>query len=378
MRSLVLVVDFIIVGLTVGAAVWGYLRGVRTGTLVILGFGGGALLGSRVAPLVLDGGLRDPFAPVLALPGALLLGALAAAALERLGFGVRRHLRERGLLDALGGALVAGCVGLVMVWVLAAAAASVGSLGEPLRGSVVIGRLNSLLPPPGPLLTAEKSSDPLPVIAGVRPGVGPASPRIKHDPQVRAAAPSVVKISGIPCLSGGSGWIAGDGIVVTNAHVVEGNDQSGVQVEGKGESHEAEAIWYDRKNDLAILRVPGVSGERALPLDPSPEPGTFAAVLGFPGGGPYKVVPARLGSTTTIPAFRLEGEGVNRQRVTTMRARVRPGNSGGPVVDGRGRVVAVVFASGGGHDAVGVPTPVVQRALRRAGPPVDTGQCKRD
>jgi S1-C subfamily serine protease len=300
-----------------------------------------------------------------------------AAALERLGFGVRRQLRGRGRLDALGGALLAGCVGLVLVWVLAAVAANVGSLGEPLSRSAIIGGLNSLLPPPGPLLVAEQPSDPLPVIAGPRPGVGPASPRIKHDAQVRAAAASVVKVSGLPCGSQGSGWIAADGIVVTNAHVVEGNDLSGVQVEGKGDSHEAEAIWFDRRNDIAILRAPGVSGERVLPIDASPEPGTFAAALGFPGGGPYTVTPVRIGRTTTIPGFRVEGGDLNKQSVTTMRAGVRPGNSGGPVVDGRGRAVAMVFAvRQGGHAAYGVPTRLVNRALGRAGPPVDTGECK--
>jgi S1-C subfamily serine protease len=374
----VLVVDFIIVGLTVGAAVWGYSRGVRTGALVLLGFGGGVLLGSRVAPLALAGGVRDPFAPVIALPAALLVGALLAVVFERLGFGVRRWLRERGRLDALGGALLAGGVGLVVVWVLAGAAAGVGSLGEPLRGSVVIGKLNSLLPAPGPLLTAERSSDFFPVIAGPRAQVGPASPRMKHDPQVRAAAGGVVKVSGLPCGSQGSGWIADEGIVVTNAHVVAGNDLSGVQVEGEGESHEAEAIWFDPKNDIAILRAPGVSGENALPIDPSPEAGTFAAALGFPGGGPYTVSPARIGRTTTIPGFRVEGgEADSKQWVTTMRAGVRPGSSGGPVVDGRGRVVAMVFAGReGGNGAYGVPTRLVQRALGRAGSPVDTGECK--
>lgn len=378
-----LVVDFVIIGLTVGAAIWGYSRGVRTAALVLLGFAAGALLGSRLAPLALEGDMRDPFAPVLALPGALLFGALGAAALERLGFLLRRWLRGRDLLDGLGGALLAGCAGLVVVWILAVPAASTDGLKKPLKSSAVLTRLNAVLPAPGPLLSPEEASDPFPMIAGVKSGVGPPSQKIKTDPQVRAAARSVVQVEGVPCGTLGSGWIAGDGLVVTNAHVVRGNDQSTVKIKGEGDAYDAETIWYEPENDIAVMRVPGLVGRRALPVDLNPKRGTSAAALGFPLGGPYRVIPARVGRTARVPGFAvggLEGDR-SKQKVTTLRASTKPGNSGGPVVDGRGRVVAVVFAGSGGRDGsggpetFGVPTEFVDRALKRAGAPVDTGEC---
>jgi len=372
-------IDLIIVGVLVVAAVLGFRQGLRTGALVLIGFGAGALLGSRVAPLVLQGGLRDPFAPVLALPAALLFGAVLAAVLERFGFQLKRRLRKIGWLDALGGALLAACVGAVMVWILAAVGARVDSLKASIRDSSIIAGLNAVVPPPGPLLIADRPYDPFPVIAGPGSGERPATAKIKTDPQVKAAARSVVKVTVASCERGrgsGSGWIADDGIVVTNAHVVEDTRTIGVKLGGKGRTYNAKPIWYDDDEDVAILRVPGVRGRPALPIDGRPKRGTTAALLGFPRGGPYKVRPAKLGRRVRLPTIRVEGRVFRRRTVATMRAFARPGNSGGPVVDGKGRVVAMVFAARpGGLDAYGVPTPVVQKALKRAGGPADTGRC---
>ncbi len=375
-----MLVDLLIIGITIALAIWGYLRGFSADGLALIGFGGGALLGSRIAPLVLDGGLSDPFAPVLALPGALLFGALSGAAVERITLRARRLRLHHSLFDGLAGAAVAVCLGLIAVWILGATATKVDGFGDSVRDSAVLDGLNAVLPPPGPLLTAKTQSDPLPKFAGPRARVGPATPGIKRDPEVRAAADSVAKIVSLACghSGSGSGWVAADGLVVTNAHVVRGSDEIRVQMEGRGRLHDAESIWYDARNDIAILRAKGVRGAAPLPIVPKPRQGTPAAVLGFPGGGPYTVEPARLGATAKVSGRRVGGEIVRRE-VTSLRAGVRPGTSGGPVVDGRGRVVTVIFAGRlGGHGAYGVPMPVVASALRRAGPPVDTGACREE
>ncbi len=386
-----LILDLISVGLIAGMVVWGYWRGIRAGALVLLGFGAGALLGSRVAPLVLAGGSGDPFAPVIALPAALLFGAVVAAAFGQFASGLRRRLWRRSRVDALGGALVGGLLGLVMVCIIAAVAARVDILEDPVRDSAILSRLSGALPPPGPLLKPVRPyDDRLPVIAGPKARVGPPTQGIKNDPEVRAAAGSVVKLFGFGCghAGSGSGWIAADGIVVTNAHVVEGFGETTVQIEGKGTQHDADVIAFDAFNDVAILRAPGVRGEPALPIDVEPEPGTFAGALGFPGGGPYDVRAARVGNTLRTSEFSPSTRpGVPRapvdrpqRSVTYLRAGVIGGNSGGPVVDGKGRVAAMVFAvRPGGHTAYAVPSAVVQRALGRTepeGPSVDTGSCE--
>jgi S1-C subfamily serine protease len=240
--------------------------------------------------------------------------------------------------------------------------------------------LNDTLPPSGPLLNALARFDPFPRIAGPDPDVAPPNARIARDPEVEAAGRSVVRVLGSACGLGvaGSGWVASNGLVVTNAHVVAGQDDTTVQLQGEGTRHDAEAVWYDARNDVALLRVPGLEGAPGLELDVQEKPGTAAAILGFPGNGPYDVQPGRLGATETVRSEDAYGRGPVVRRITTLRGLVRSGNSGGPMVDGEGQVVTTIFAAtvgNGGRTGFGVPDTIVQDALERAGEPVGTGEC---
>jgi len=378
--------DWTIVVFTLLMAFWGYLQGLIVGALSLAGFAGGALAGSRLGPLLLEEGSRSPYAPLFALTGALLLGGLLASGLEVLGFHLRHRIGDRlGLLDGLGGSVLVGCLGLALVWVAGSVALQTPGardLREPIQRSVILKELNAVLPPSGPLLKALARFDPFPTITGPDPGVRAPDSAIARDPQVRAAGRSVVKVLGTACGLGvqGSGWVAGDGIVVTNAHVVAGQDDTTVQVAGEGPRHDADAISFDARNDLAILRASGVEGVAALPLNVDAEPGASAAVLGFPENGPYDVQPGRLGATRTVISQDAYGRGPVRRRITSLRGLVRSGNSGGPMVDGRGRVVTTIFAAATGSGSgtgFGVPDSILQGALRRADGRVDTGPCSR-
>jgi S1-C subfamily serine protease len=190
-----------------------------------------------------------------------------------------------------------------------------------------------------------------------------------------------VRVLGTACGLGvqGSGWVAGKGIVVTNAHVVAGQDDTTVQPGGEGPALDAEAIWYDPRNDLSILRVPGLSGLPALAMNVNADSGTAAAVLGFPQNGSYTVAPARLGGTATVVTQDAYGRGPVERSITSVRGEVQPGNSGGPVVDRSGRVLATIFAAATRRERTGygVPDSLVRDALRRARRTVDTGPCAR-
>ena len=320
----------------------------------------------------------------MALVAALLLGGVLASGFELLGFHLRLRLGDRlGRIDGVGGALLVGCLGLLLAWVGGAVALQTPGareLREPIQRSAILGALNGALPPSGPLLQALARFDPFPQIDGPQADVAPPNSKIARDPEVRRAAGSVVRVLGTACGLGvqGSGWVVRDGVVVTNAHVVAGQDDTTVELRGEGPRIDAEPIWFDAKNDLAILRVPGLAGAPALRLRRSAEPGTSAAILGFPENGGYDVRPGRLGQTSEVVTQDAYGRGPVTRAITSLRGLVRSGNSGGPMVDGSGRVVTTIFAASvtdSGRSGYGVPDQIVRRALGRAGDPVDTGPC---
>src|SRR4051794_8775727 len=101
--------DVGIVAFTVALGIWGFRQGLIVGAMSLLGFGLGALLGSRLAPLVLEGGSSSPYAPLLAALGALVGGALVAVTLESYALGLRNRLinsRHLHIADGTGGAML--------------------------------------------------------------------------------------------------------------------------------------------------------------------------------------------------------------------------------------------------------------------------------
>jgi len=380
----VTLVDFVIIGFALLMAVAGYSRGLIVGALSLLGFAGGALLGSRVGPLVLSEGSRSPYAPLVTLVAALAIGGLFAAIAETVGYRLRGRLGQRlGAFDGVAGAALLGAVAFLVAWIAGAAALLTPGAGEvrrEIQRSEILQALNRELPPSGELLNALARFDPFPSIDAPRPDLAPPPPGIARDAEVDAAGASVVRVLGTACgLSvQGSGWIAGDGIVVTNAHVVAGQDDTTVQIGGEGPTHDADVIHYDPRNDLAVLTSSGVVGAPALELNDAADPGTPAAILGFPLDGGYDVQPGRVGETITARSQDAYGRGPIERRITQLRGTVRSGNSGGPMVDGSGRVVTTIFAAtiaGGGGAGYGVPDSIVAEALDGPSEPVDTGSC---
>jgi S1-C subfamily serine protease len=187
-----------------------------------------------------------------------------------------------------------------------------------------------------------------------------------------------VKSLGTACGVGveGSGWVASPGVVVTNAHVVAGQEDTRVLPGGSEPGLAARAIAFDPRNDLAILRVAGLDAPE-LELAPDPESGTSAAILGYPLNGPYDVRAGRLGQTREVVSQDAYGRGPVRRSIVSLRGVVRSGNSGGPMVDAAGRVVTTIFAAttSGLRGGYGVPNAIVREALADASGPVSTGQC---
>lgn len=382
-------VDWAILAFAALFGALGVLRGAIVGLLSLAGFVAGAFLGTRIGPLVLSEGAESPWAPLFGLLGAATLGLLGSAVAETVGVRVRRLLRSSGAraVDGFGGAMLAVATALGIVWIAAAVAVqapATKSLRADLQRSAILQRLNDVLPPTGPILNALAEVDPFPRVDGPVPEGDPPDPRVAREPGVAAARASVVRITGVACGYGvaGSGWVASDRIVVTNAHVVAGEEETYVQARGEGPKLRARVVAFDAENDVAVLAVPDLSAP-SLVMRSEPAAGTSAAVLGFPGNGSYAVRAARLGSTRTVLSQDAYGQGPIRRAITSFRGAVRQGNSGGPVVDRDGRVVGTVFAQAinagpsaprGGY---AVPNRIVADTLRNVRGEVDTGPCMR-
>ena len=341
--------DWLIIAFALMLATLGFGRGFVVGVLSFCGFAAGALIGTRVGPLLLPHGSTSPYAPLFGLFGALIAGVILATGIEGLAFRLRSTMVIPGmrLIDGFLGAVLGGALGLGIVWILAAVLAQApnqAQLRGDIRRSAILRGLNSVLPPTGPILNALARLDPLPRVAGPPPSVAPPSTRVARAPGVRAAAPSVVRVLGSACglAVEGSGWVAEPEIVVTNAHVVAGEQDTTVQLESGRAQRSASVVAFDPVNDVAVLRVAGLSA-RALVLESSPASGTSGAILGYPENGALDAQPARIGTTQRVLTDDVFGRSVQRL-LTPLSGLVRPGNSGGPLVGADGHVLTTVFA----------------------------------
>ncbi len=364
------------------------LRGARTGFLAgvfsLVGVVLGASLGSRLALLLLPEAQSPIFGAGITLLSILAFAVLGEVVARAAGGALRARLSSPAseALDGLGGAVLGLILSLVLVWavgIFALQTPPLAGLHPAVKESRILQTLNKRMP--SELLTqAVAELNPLPQIRGPEVDVAVPNERIVRDPEVLAAGSRTVRVSSIACGYGveGSGWVAASDLVVTNAHVVAGQAVTRVQPAGAGPRKRAEVVFFDDKNDVAVLRVDGL-GLDSLPLA-TPESDEVAAVLGFPENGPLDVQPARTGATRRVISSDAYNRGPVQRTVTSFRVYVRPGNSGGPVVNGDGEVVATVFASraDSSNAGYGIPSQIVQRRLAAAADrtePVRTGRC---
>ena len=328
--------DWVIAGATLLFAVSGYLRGFIVGALSLAGFVAGAIVGTRIADALLPAGRASPYAPIFGLFGALTAGVILATGIGGLGLRLRRGLRVPGLglLDGVLGALLSAAVALGIAWVLGVMALSLPG-GASLRGAVersaILRRLDELMPPSGVVLNALARIDPLPSVGVSIAPVAPP-PSLLSRTLIARYAGSVVRVVGTACGLGveGSGWVVAPGEVLTNAHVVAGEHDTVVEVAGDPPDLGASVVLFDPHNDLAVLRVPGLTA-RPLALAAAPAAGAAGAILGYPLDGAFDAQSARIGTTQDVEAQNAYGQGPVTRRLVPIRGLIRPGNSGGPV-----------------------------------------------
>ncbi len=382
--------DWLIIAFALAMAFWGYQQGLIVGVLSLGGFAIGAFLGSRLGPALLPEGSHSPYAPATALAGALLVGGMVAVSLEGLAIGARRRLLGAAgrhpavaIVESTGGAVLLVALALGIAWLFGAVALNAPgakSLRQAVQQSAILRALNGAFPPSSGLIKALNRIDPRLSVQGPSPDVAAPDSKIARDPEVRAASASVVRVLGTACGLGveGSGWVAEPGLVVTNAHVVAGETDTTVTPAGSDSSLDATPVHYDPTNDLALLRVNGL-GDAPLSFAPSVTSGTPGAVIGYPENGPLTITPARAGGTGPVITEDSYGRGPVTRQLTALRGEVHSGNSGGPLVDGNGRVMGTVFAATtqGKPGGYAVPNGVVAGALTDSTGVVSTGPCTR-
>lgn len=379
MRRPVNSLDLLIIVVVLALAAIGYAQGFVVGAASLFGLAIGGIVGTRVTNAVIERAASDQaaaaYAPVIGLVVGLLITLIGAMAMQDLGAQLRGRVRtaEMTNVDHLFGALLMAVVGLLLAWVAAAAAIGVPQL-RPMRTQIfssrIVTQLNSVMPDAKPVLGAISSYDPFPEFNGGRIDIAAPDVRLPRDPEVRNASRSVVRVIGSACgyQVTGSGWVADTGYVITNAHVVGGEQDTGVQLAGQGDPIDADVVFFDRVNDLAVLRVGGLELTPLRTREDVPE-GEAAVVLGYPENRGFTATAARFSDERTVKGQDIYGAGQYERRVTSFRGLVRHGNSGGPVVDGDGVVLSTVFASTVGESAAGgygVPNDLALDALRQA------------
>lgn len=386
--------DVLVILLILVAAV----AGARAGFLgPVLGLGGA--VGGFAFALFLASVLREPLGqveqPMRALVTVLGLGAfvltgeaLGAAIGTQMSLGLRRSpLRP---IDALGGAIVGTAHIVLLVWIVGGmlAMGMLPAVGAMARDSVAVRVVTERLPPPmsvaGRLLALIDTTDLPPLFGGLEPP--PAAPvDLPPDAEAQAlansATASTARIASGGCgagLSVGSGFFVGPAHAVTNAHVVAGSSQTTVTLGGS--SFDAVVVAFDDEADLALLHVPGAGAPPLRLATSTPTRGTTGVAIGYPGGGPLTVTAAGVTASHDIRGPNIYGEGSHERSVVELRAEVRRGNSGGPLVIEPGLVGGVIFGASRIDPEVGYAIGA-DEAVERLGPfigssaAVDTGAC---
>ncbi len=371
------------------AGVGGYRLGFVARAISWVGMGLGIFIAARaLAPIlrVFDG--ANQFQLLAVAVGTLILGAFVGQAI---GIVIGSRLRyklptgpalavDRGI-GAFSGVL---SVAILLWLILPTMANAPGWPADQARNSVMAEITDEVFPPAPDTLQALRRIVGEEDFPQVFEALSPA-PDIGDPPGVTGleqavldrVIPSTVKVSGIACgrLQEGTGFAAGPDLVVTNAHVVAGEDETEIE-RSDGSVLGATVVAFDPNRDLALLSVPGL--DRApLPIGDIDEGGT-GGVFGHPGGGPLRIAPFQVGDIVNARGFDIYDASRTEREVLILASGLRAGDSGSALVNDSGEVVGVAFAIA--PDDAGVAYALTTDELNdvlavNAGQAVDTGPC---
>lgn len=386
--------DLLLIVLAMLFAVTGYRQGFLTGILYFAGLAAGALIGMQIAPplarMLVEGASR----PIVGIAIVLVCASIGQVIGTTAGAAIRRRItwHPARQLDSVGGALVSTVGVLLISWLIATEVkdSPFQALSRQVRDSRVLRAVENVMPP-APNLTAPFrqliSREGFPqVFTDIGRGrgrtVAAPDPKVLSSRAVVTARSRVLKVTGIARACArqleGTGFVYADRYVMTNAHVVSGVREPRVEIE-RGEDLPARVVLFDPKRDVAVLYVPDL---RLKPLEfaGDAKSGDSAVVAGYPENGPFTAVAARVREEIVAVGRDIYERGTVRREVYSLRARVRPGNSGGPLLAPDGRVYGVIFAAAADDPDVGYALTADEVASsaaagRRRTASVSTGRC---
>jgi uncharacterized membrane protein required for colicin V production len=346
----------VIVGATIVGVANGFSRGFWLSLAQYVGLLIGVLAGATAAPGLLD--VLQISSPVARPLGAVLVLIIGGSLGSSVGFALGQPIRQKILkervhtvTDSAAGAALSAVAVLAMCWFLGLSFSRGPSpdLAYMLQRSTVLHALDSVAPrPPGFLARVEGMLSGVsfpPVFATLDPTIGALPiPSSVNTPGISHAASLTVKVVSNGCggLVTGSGFPIGNQLIITNAHVVSGTTNHRIQTPD-GTVLGATVVYFDPEVDVAILRVPGYAAP-ALQFGQGGR-GTEGAVIGYPGGGPESVEPAVVDGAINADGRDIYNSNEVTRQIFVLQSHVRPGNSGGPLVDMEGRVLGLVFAT---------------------------------
>ncbi|PWV45256.1 MULTISPECIES: MarP family serine protease [Nocardiopsis] len=362
--------DAVLVILLLLFAVTGYRQGFIVGVFSFVGFIGGGIVAALTAPGLIQEWVADPGRQaLLAIAVVFLSAALGQFLASYLGTMVRNKVTwdSARVVDALGGAVVSGISVLLVAWFIGSTVANsaLPYVSQQVKESRILQAVDSLMPDAAHQgfstfrRVVDQSAFPQ-VFSGLGTGelaeVDPPDPDVLTTPELIESSRSVVKVLGTApsCQRRveGTGFAYGQDRIMTNAHVVAGVTEDLRVVTRDGHQLEATLVLFDAQQDLAVLHVPGMDLE---PLDFNAEAvqGDDAVVAGFPRNSGFTAVPARIRAKQTAQGSDFyHAQQVSRE-IYQVRAVVRPGNSGGPLLAPDGTVYGVVFAAATNEDETG-------------------------
>ncbi|WBB78842.1 MarP family serine protease [Micromonospora sp. WMMD882] len=389
------VVDLVLLLLMLVFAISGYRQGFVIGALSFTGFFLGALLGLQVGPLLAQRFTDNVTRVIIALVAVFGLAVLGQALAGWLGSHLRHAITSRigRRVDDVGGAFVSLFAVIMVAWLVAVplGSSSLPWLAASVRNSALLTVVDRVMPDRAQQLstalrdTVDTNGFP-DVFGDLAPTrarqVSPPDPALAGSQVVANGQRSVVKVLGSAPSCGrrieGSGFVYAENRVMTNAHVVAGTRT--VSVELGGDRYDGRVVVYDPDRDLAVLYVPDLPGPPMRFAARSAASGADAIVLGFPLDGPYDAQSARVRDVDRITGPDIYASGDVTREVYTIRALVRSGNSGGPLVAPNGLVLGVIFAAAADDPNTGFAVTAEEaRPVALAGAErtrgVETGDC---